>query len=28
MQALTDVYLYAAARAQLLGAVVKPALAR
>lgn len=28
MQALTDVYLYAAARAQLLWAVVKPALAR
>ena len=28
MQALTDVYLYAAARAQLLGGVVKPALAR
>jgi len=28
MQPLTDVYLYAAARAQLLWAVVKPALAR
>lgn len=28
MQSLTDVYLYAAARAQLLGAVVKPALER
>ena len=28
MQALTDVYLYAAARAQLLGVLVKPALER
>lgn len=28
IQPLTDVYLYAAARAQLLGAVVKPALER
>ncbi len=28
MQPLTDVYLYAAARAQLLGALVKPALER
>ena len=28
MQPLTDVYLYAAARAQLLGSLIKPALER